>query len=231
MKNLAFMENRKLVRHLDCQRRVTRNIVAIAVDFLAFYPAAFPPVKHAQNVHLLIGSERGFCGDFNETLLHQTETRLKSEGVDSPLLIAVGHKLSTKLSEDTRLATFIDGPNVTDDIPGVLNQVTIRVETLRKQYGVVNHIGYMIAVLARYFSVDDWSFWADVTENVFDQLKADVSPQLWQQERDAIMAAPWIIKTSTRMLLLGSDRDTYAPFENPMKSALEYRRISNRTAS
>ena len=138
MKNLAFMENRKLARHLDCQRRVTRNIEAIAVDFLAFYPAAFSPVKHAQSVHLLIGSERGFCGDFNEKLLHQAETRLKTDQVDSPLLIVVGHKLSTKLAEETSCVAFIDGPNVTDDIPAVLNQVTITVETLRKQYGIVN---------------------------------------------------------------------------------------------
>lgn len=91
------------------------------------------------------------------------------------------------------------------------------------------HIGYMISVLARHFAVHDWEFWAvvaDVTEDVFAQLKPEVSSKLWQQEHDAMLNAPWIIKTSTRMRLLGADRDTYAPFENPMKSALKYRPIS-----
>ena len=91
------------------------------------------------------------------------------------------------------------------------------------------HVGYMVAVLAQHFSVDDWTFWADVadvTSDVFTRLQTEVSPQLWTQEYDAMMNAPWIIKTSTRMRLLGSDRDTYAPFENPLKSALEYRRSS-----
>lgn len=117
----------------------------------------------------------------------------------------------------------------TDRLTVVDNWTAIRNKLMIAAYHY--HIGYMTTVFAEHFLVDDWVFWADVadvTKNVFTQLKTEVSPELWEQEYNALLNAPWIIKTSTRMRLLASDRDTYTPFENPMKSALEYRHLSSK---
>ncbi len=129
----------------------------------------------------------------------------------------------TLFSKGYALKIHADRLTIVDDWPSIRHKLMIATYHY--------HIGYMTAVLARHFSVDDWTFWvdvADVTENVLAQLKAEVSPELWQREYDALLNDPWIIKTSTRMRLLASDRDTYAPFENPMKSALEYQRASSK---
>ncbi len=65
MKNLSLMEVHRLARFLDTQRRVVASIGAAAADFLFFHPEMFPGEEEFRNIHLLIGSERGFCGDLN----------------------------------------------------------------------------------------------------------------------------------------------------------------------
>lgn len=66
MKNLALMEQQKLTRFLTTQRRVVDNIEAAAEDFFTFYPEAARRLGKGTSVWLIIGSERGFCGDYNE---------------------------------------------------------------------------------------------------------------------------------------------------------------------
>jgi len=73
MKTLAYMETQKLDRLLDTQHAVVSGIEAVAADFVTTYPAALPEIHPTHEVYLLIGSERGFCGDFNETLLRNLE--------------------------------------------------------------------------------------------------------------------------------------------------------------
>ena len=91
MKNLAYMETMKLARFLSVQNRVVKHIDTVASDFLAFH--AYPEllVDKPEHVYLLIGSERGFCGDFNETLLAEMESDQHAE------IIAVGRKLCLRL--------------------------------------------------------------------------------------------------------------------------------------
>ncbi len=97
MKNLALMEIHKLAKFLDSQRRVVEGMEEAAADFFTFYPALLPQPERGRRVYLVFGSVRGFCGDFNETLLEALdEQRAAAPGADSWLII-VGHKLSTKL--------------------------------------------------------------------------------------------------------------------------------------
>lgn len=114
MKNLAFMETRKLNQFLAAQQLAVASIEAAASDFALFYGRA-----SVQNVHetcLLIGSERGFCGDFNEKLLQARMDLMPDQPV-----VAIGNKLESKL--DKNLAALLEGPNVAEEIVPVLTRI------------------------------------------------------------------------------------------------------------
>ncbi len=117
MKNLALLEARKLETFLATQRRAVSGIETAAQDFLNFYPQASARTDGMQQLLLVIGSERGFCGDFNETLLTPIALAAQQEGT---LLVAVGRRLGAKLQDDKRIAAFVEGPSVADEVPPAL---------------------------------------------------------------------------------------------------------------
>lgn len=92
MKNLALMETQKLGRFLTTQRRVVEGIEAAAEDFFAFYPDATRQLGKGRPAWLVIGSERGFCGDCNERLLEGVKQRLREHSQEHLPLVAVGQK-------------------------------------------------------------------------------------------------------------------------------------------
>lgn len=118
MKNLSLMEVYRLNRFLDTQRRVVASIEAAAADFLGFYPELLAGEGEIRIVYLLVGSERGFCGDFNEALLRALDNHIGSAG--DVRLVAIGSKLVAKLSVDTRIAASLDGASVVDEVDSVL---------------------------------------------------------------------------------------------------------------
>lgn len=116
MKNLALMETRKLARFLEVQEAAVREIEAVAADFLHFHPhlGVQPSGKQAL---LVIGAERGFCGDFNKELWHELNT--PTPGASA--ILAVGGKLGNRLEHHPELAGQFDGPAVAEDVPKTLN--------------------------------------------------------------------------------------------------------------
>ncbi|MDV6344090.1 FoF1 ATP synthase subunit gamma [Nitrosomonas sp. Is37] len=113
MKNLALLEIRKLEMFLDTQRRVTASIEMTAQDFLYFYPQ-IQAYSDSQQLLIIIGSERGFCGDYNDSLV----AFLNSQELQrETLLIAVGRKLESKLFENLRIAAFIESHSVAEEVP------------------------------------------------------------------------------------------------------------------
>jgi F-type H+-transporting ATPase subunit gamma len=137
MKTLAYMETRKLTRFLDAQHAVVHSITEVAADFLSFHPDIMPEVKQTPPVYLLIGTERGFCGDFNHALLKSLESTLQAHPRDNLMLIAVGRKLYTLLEEDARLVASMEGPSVVEEVTAVLNQVVSELSTLQAEHGVL----------------------------------------------------------------------------------------------
>ncbi|OGR00728.1 MAG: hypothetical protein A2511_14025 [Deltaproteobacteria bacterium RIFOXYD12_FULL_50_9] len=117
MKSLALVETRKLTRFIGHQRRMLANIEAAAADFLAFFPIA-DPAATPPAILLLIGSERGFCGNFNESLLADLPA-----WQPAPALLVVGHRLRVKLAANPAVLAGLDGPTVTEDVPAVLNRL------------------------------------------------------------------------------------------------------------
>ncbi len=140
MKNLALLEIRKLEVFLATQHRVVASIETAAQDFLSFYPQA--DTDGLQQLWIVMGSERGFCGDFNETLLQF----LNANGAQADTqLIAVGRKLETKLHDDPRVTAFIEGHSVAEEIHVTLLRLMEVLNTLQQQFDLTK-IGCISAV-------------------------------------------------------------------------------------
>lgn len=118
MKNLALMETHKLARVVPTQHRVVTDIEAAARDFVAFHPHLADVDESANEICLLLGSERGFCGDFNETVARAAETHSPT----APRIV-VGTRLADRLSDDARVVMRIDGPSVLEEVEMVLLKV------------------------------------------------------------------------------------------------------------
>src|SRR4030067_3009411 len=101
MKNLALLETRKLNTFLATQRRAVASIEAAAGDFLNYYPQENAHTGDMQQMLLVvIGSERGLCGDFNDTLLETLAAAAQQGGTP---LVWGGRRMENKLQDDARI--------------------------------------------------------------------------------------------------------------------------------
>jgi len=123
MKNLSYMETRKLARFIDAQRHVVASIENAAGDFLDHYPGLLQAMNEdgaaAASCWLLIGAERGFCGDFDEAVLHAVEQQQDTDS-EQVALIAVGSRLATTLEHDPRLVATVPGASTAEEVGAVL---------------------------------------------------------------------------------------------------------------
>lgn len=79
--------------------------------------ASEPPV--GRELCVLVGSEQGFCGDFNEALLARMEAICKEN--DAPVRwLVVGGRLSSRLGERDCVELALPGAIVADEVPAVL---------------------------------------------------------------------------------------------------------------
>ncbi len=137
MKTLAYMETRKLTRFLDAQRAVVQSIEDVAADLLSFHPEILPETKEAASVYILIGSERGFCGDFNRSLLKYTDSVLPAHSTHKPMLLAVGRKLYTLMEKDVRMVAMIDGASVVEEVTALLIKLVNELTALQHKHGAL----------------------------------------------------------------------------------------------
>ena len=120
MKSLSLVETKKLARFIGHQRRMLANIEAAAGDFLSFFPVERAPATQPV-ILLLIGSERGFCGNFNERVLAALDALPAWQ--PAPTLLVVGSRLAAKLANRPGIIAVLDGASVTEDVPAVLNRI------------------------------------------------------------------------------------------------------------
>ena len=93
MKALSLVETNKLARFLGHQQRMRANIENAAADFIAFHPEVGAQVASGSTtVVLLIGSERGFCGNFNDRIVQTLATPAPEFAKAS--FVVVGQRLS-----------------------------------------------------------------------------------------------------------------------------------------
>ena len=133
MKTLAMMETHKLEKSIHSQSTISDTIQLMASDFLHFNPQVLPEIEYndlkekkpEDKIILVIGSQRGFCGDFNQRLIKKLEQTLSSSANTNTntSVIAVGTKLHTLLSETTQTFINIEGAEVVEAVSGVVNSL------------------------------------------------------------------------------------------------------------
>ncbi|RLA44095.1 MAG: F0F1 ATP synthase subunit gamma [Gammaproteobacteria bacterium] len=153
MRALAFMETRKLASFLDAQRAVVAHIHTVAEDFFSFYPEALPQrtlpqqtspqqilpqTEKTTQVYLLLGSERGFCGDFNESLLPAMAADQTRNHISQPWIIATGNKLSIRLEANLQRTILLQGTSMVEEIEKTLVQIVDTLSELQIQNGGIS---------------------------------------------------------------------------------------------
>lgn len=153
MKNLSLVETHRLRRFLASQHAVVQGIRDIAADFLRFQPALRSPPAPALHLYLLIGAERGFCGDFNERLRRSAEGIMAADSGERRHCFAVGRKLCAALEGDPRVLGFLAGPSVMAEVPEVLNRVVEQLSALQAEHSpasltVIHHDAQQEEIMA-----------------------------------------------------------------------------------
>jgi len=129
MKNLAMVEIRKLNRMRGSHGQVVRTLQSALADFFYYHPHLYPEPGKTRPFILLVGSERGFCGNFNGILMESVDERLR-QGTPGPGdFIAIGHKLSMRLESDPRVIQSLNGPTSAEEVHLVLDDVLSAVRT------------------------------------------------------------------------------------------------------
>ncbi|MDD5227911.1 MAG: F0F1 ATP synthase subunit gamma [Methylococcales bacterium] len=132
MKNLAFMAVYKLTHLQRLQSQVVAHIEDNAADFMAAYPDTLQQEHHGLPVCIVVGSERGFCGDFNESLLDSLTTQ-PCHGI-----IAIGSRLIGHLeSYPYNIIATLSGANVEEEVPILLERLFARLTVLTSEQTLI----------------------------------------------------------------------------------------------
>lgn len=124
MKGLALMEIRSLGDLLSSQRQLLGNIEQVGGEFLASHPRyAIDPALPIPELCVVVGSEQGFCGDFNDALLAQMGSLRSSAG--APLhWLPISRRLGQRLGARADTEAALGGAIVADEVPAVLLRLT-----------------------------------------------------------------------------------------------------------
>jgi F-type H+-transporting ATPase subunit gamma len=130
MKNLALMELQKLHRLIDAQRQALQTIEAAAADLSASYLRE--TVQQAYfDIDLIVGTERGFCGDLNETL----SAAAQGAAERAERVLVVGSRLADRLADLGVDAVSVAGASVAEEIEQVLARVVGALDKLQRESG------------------------------------------------------------------------------------------------
>lgn len=132
MKNLALIEIHKLTRFQTMQGQAVSNIENVALDFLNFYPLPAAEGK-VTAIYILVGAERGFCGDFNETLINAVAPETYAG------IIAIGSRLCNRLADNSLdVIATIEGASAAEEVPAILSRLIDALSALPASRGDIN---------------------------------------------------------------------------------------------
>ena len=131
MKSLSLVETRKLGRFIGHQRDMLTNIETAAADFLRHFPVE-AGAKSQAVILLLVGSERGFCGNFNERVVAALDRLAHWE--QAPALLVIGRRLGAKLESRPGGITLLEGATVTEEVPAALDRLIDAVNAARRRF-------------------------------------------------------------------------------------------------
>ena len=135
LKTLAFLETHKLARYTEAQQRAFACIDAASADLAAHFPVADWQPDCRSRALVVLGSERGFCGKYNETL--EQAARAAVAAARGPFtVIAVGQKLASRWPTAGEIIG-VDGASVAEEVQTVLLRVADVLAGLQARGGPV----------------------------------------------------------------------------------------------
>jgi F-type H+-transporting ATPase subunit gamma len=135
MKSMSLMETQKLSHFLSHQQNVVNNIRDAASDFLAHYPEFVTPFPAETSLLVLIGSERGFCGDFNQAIAHSCKQYIEQHDLPDPRILVVGSRLMAAMDDHPLIVEKMEGAAVGQEVDRLLPRLLHVLESIRQQYG------------------------------------------------------------------------------------------------
>jgi len=151
MKGLALMEVRIPSDFLVSQHQMVAGIEAAAADFLVSHREFASADEPGEEVYILIGSEQGFCGDFNEALLSRMELLCQQKSAPLRWLV-VGRRLASRIGERDCVEFALPGATVADEVPAVLLRLTKELSRLLAQPALA---GFGLSVLYHCAATND----------------------------------------------------------------------------
>ena len=143
MKNISLMETYKLNRFLEYQHRVVSGIEAAVNDFARHF-SPFEAVSSDAGIVLAIGSERGFCGEFNDAVASAAQHYLKDSFGAPPKIMVVGNRLAAKLAGDGRIFPVIEGASVVEEVQQVLGLVMKKLTDMHMDAAAPHHVSLTV---------------------------------------------------------------------------------------
>lgn len=129
MKNLSLTETHKLARVSAHQFRALSSIELALQEVSAGFPDV-AATREGASLLLAIGSERGFCGDFNETVADAVRARWASAAGARERAVVVGTRLAARLGGDPRIVASFRGPSVAEEVPRVIERAMSTLQEL-----------------------------------------------------------------------------------------------------
>ena len=120
MKNLSLVEVRRIEGFIEAQRAALAVIEDAAADFLLDYGETIRPGPSGNDVLCIIGSERGFCGDFNARVAEEA-VRWQGGRPAPAAVLLVGERLVGAWGGEVTAA--IPGASVADEVPQAVDVV------------------------------------------------------------------------------------------------------------
>ena len=130
LKNAAMVEAIRLRRYVPAQQRVVRTVEAATQDFLTHYPQPLHAGAAAGEIFLVVGSERGFCGSYNEELAAALERERASRRTADAAVVVVGRRLASRLSQRMDLAAVVEAPSVADEVQPAITRLIASLQSL-----------------------------------------------------------------------------------------------------
>lgn len=138
MKSLAVMETRILGEFMISQQRMVAGIEAAAADFLAWHGGPMVPMPARSELCVVVGSQQGFCGDYNDAMANQLKRRCGHEAGITHWVV-VGQRLASRLVDNPRMTLALPGATVADEVPAVLLKLSHEINRLMASAALAGH--------------------------------------------------------------------------------------------
>jgi F-type H+-transporting ATPase subunit gamma len=138
IKNMALAELHRLAGLHENQRRAMRTVERAAADFVAFHPPSRS--EGVLQACIVVGSERGFCGEFNAALAQAASAR----HAHGERVLLVGSRLAERAAQVELTLEAVLGANVTEELAPTIERVLAWLEEVQRDAPGAVHVSALL---------------------------------------------------------------------------------------